>query len=701
MLAGGREGKMKNPAYGALLLLLCTSFRDCWAIHRGESLPGLPFNLGDLIHTRATETNRVEFKAAWDEHIKLAVVHTICALANDLLNLNGGYIVLGIKTDQDGQAVLPPAGLDHLNMEEIQKEIRGQCNRLDPTFQPVLFPEVYKGKRLLIIWAPGGDNRPYQAPEVLNSNQRAFYVRQGPETVKAKGDLLRQLLERAAKVPFDDRRNGEARIEDVSPTLVRRFLADVRSELVLGDTKIDDRELYRKLRLIDPVNKHEIPRNVTLLFFNENPETFFRGARIEIVHFADDTGGDLIEERKVSGPLPEQIRSCLDSLNSVSDIVLEKVPNRSEVDRTVAYPYEAMEEAVVNAVYHRSYDNTVEPTKVYLYPDRMEIISYPGPVQGIELEHLRPEGNVPPVPARNRRIGEFLKELRLAESRGTGLPKIRRKMQENGSPEPRFDFDEGRTYFRVLLPAHPRYLVLHALRESARLWAVGERGSALANLQRAFEQRPSSGALAGQIIEYAGDNLELAQNAFDRFHVQEKKSEAALPYLRLARVLLESKESATARKVLGMIPTSSGAEHIVEAAILQKKMRDYKEAHRLFSRVYPSMMDDPKVVHEYAQTKQLLAVALHRKSDLSTKKRLNQEVVELLHRALQLTTDPIREAWLNFDLARTLEWLREPATHVEAAFLKALALKPDEPRFKDAYERWKERLQRRRHGAHR
>ena len=71
----------------------------------------------------------------------------------------------------------------------------------------------------------------------------------------------------------------------------------------------------------------------------------------------------------------------------------------------------------------------------------MEIISYPGPVQGIELEHLGAEGNVPPVPARNRRIGEFLKELRLAESRGTGLPKIRRKMQENGSPEPRFDFD--------------------------------------------------------------------------------------------------------------------------------------------------------------------------------------------------------------------------------------------------------------------
>src|SRR5882762_5500669 len=116
-----------------------------------------------------------------------------------------------------------------------------------------------------------------------------------------------------------------------------------------------------------------------------------------------------------------------------------------------------MEEAIVNAVYHRSYEEATEPTKVYFYPDRMEIISYPGPVPGIERQHLLVGHVVPPVPARNRRIGELLKELRLTEMRGTGLPKIRRKMGENGSPEPIFDFDDARTYFRVTLPVHPRY----------------------------------------------------------------------------------------------------------------------------------------------------------------------------------------------------------------------------------------------------
>lgn len=48
-----------------------------------------------------------------------------------------------------------------------------------------------------------------------------------------------------------------------------------------------------------------------------------------------------------------------------------------------------------------------------------------------------------------------LKELKLAETRSTGIPKIFRAMAANGSPEPRFEFDEGRTYFTVVLPIHP------------------------------------------------------------------------------------------------------------------------------------------------------------------------------------------------------------------------------------------------------
>jgi ATP-dependent DNA helicase RecG len=40
---------------------------------------------------------------------------------------------------------------------------------------------------------------------------------------------------------------------------------------------------------------------------------------------------------------------------------------------------------------------------------------------------------------RNRRIGEFLKELDLTESRATNLPEILKVMAINGSPAPLFE----------------------------------------------------------------------------------------------------------------------------------------------------------------------------------------------------------------------------------------------------------------------
>ena len=49
----------------------------------------------------------------------------------------------------------------------------------------------------------------------------------------------------------------------------------------------------------------------------------------------------------------------------------------------------------------------------------------------------------------------FLKELKMAEGRNTGVPLIVRAMKENGSKEPKFLTDEERSYFEIELPIHP------------------------------------------------------------------------------------------------------------------------------------------------------------------------------------------------------------------------------------------------------
>lgn len=642
---------------------------------------GLPVNLDDLIHCRTVEQQRLEFKACWDEYTKKGIVHSICAFANDLLNANGGYVVLGIE-EANGKPVLPPRGIEEAQLDAIQREVMGACKGgISPEYLPAIFSEVFQEQPILVLWAPAGDNRPYQAP-CRDERGRCYWVRSGSSSIEARGDILRQLMEGAAKIPFDDRRNMTASLGDISPRLVKRFLENVRSRLAEADLPIE--VLLKKLKLTAPVNSHDVPRNVALLFFHETPDVFFSCARIEVVQFGDQ--GDLVEEKYFEGPLQEQIHSCLVYLDGIGGRLIEKVPRQAEIERTVAYPYEAMEEALVNAIYHRGYDSPPEPVKVYLYPDRMEIISYPGPVPGITLDQLH-SGQVPPVPARNRRIGEFLKDLRLAEGRGTGIPKIKRKMLENGSPEARFDFDEGRTYFRVTLPVHPRYKTLHALRESGHLWLIGEKERASALLENAFSDQPSSGVLLSQLMEYAFvlEKFEVATRCLSSFEQQDERTEASLPYLTLARLYVERRRMAEAQAILAKMPSSLSVSDLVEMADLKKRAGDFREGHRLLAEAIAQSPDDAKVIHHFAQMKMRLAKT---RKERSAKKRLNREAVELLRRAHQLTDDSTRKAWIWLDLASCLDWLREPRDMVDKAFQKALSLRPDDALFRERYESW-------------
>ena len=370
----------------------------------------LPINLDDLLHCRGVESERVEFKASWDDRTTgPQVLRTICAFANDYHNLNGGYVVIGVE-ERDGRAALPPSGLSAEEVEAAQKWIRGNCNRLDPPYPPILSPETVDGRLVLVIWAPASEMRPHRAPAPDGPGR--YWVRLGAETVDAerRGDMLRGLIQQTARVPWDDRRAADAEVEDLREAKVREFLRDVRSGLL---EESNEREIYRRMRLTVRVNDHQAPRNAGLLFFSNNPTQWFRGAKIEVVQFAADRAGDVQEERTFGGALVDQLRDCLTYLENLSTLHLQKQRDRSQVRGWVSYPLPALRETLVNALYHRSYDvDQPEPTKIYLYPSRMEVISYPGPVPGIEPRHLLPDAEVRAVPARNRRIGEFLKELR-------------------------------------------------------------------------------------------------------------------------------------------------------------------------------------------------------------------------------------------------------------------------------------------------
>ena len=413
----------------------------------------LPINLADLLRQRTVEGERIEYKAGWNPD---PIMRTICAFANDFENLGGGYVVIGQDCDAHGQPVFPPVGLPAQRLDGIQQELLAFCNALQPPYFPVLSPEVVEGRHLLVLWAPGGQNRPYKAPASVTAKHKTwhYYIRRYSSTVEAKGSDEQELLSLAAKVPFDDRYAQAARIDQLSPNLMQAFLREVRSELTEQASTLPLEALGRQMNVVGGASEAPLPKNVGLLFFNETPEAFFPGTQIDVIWFPDGAGGDRFEETIFKGPLGRMTREALGYIqrNHLSETVV-KHPQRAEAERFWNFPYAAIEEAVVNAVYHRSYEER-EPIEVRIDRHELVVVSYPGPDRSIRLADLQ-AGRAVSRRYRNRRIGEFLKELDLTEGRATGIPKILKEMAANGSPPPVFETDDERASFVIRLPVHP------------------------------------------------------------------------------------------------------------------------------------------------------------------------------------------------------------------------------------------------------
>lgn len=90
-------------------------------------------------------------------------------------------------------------------------------------------------------------------------------------------------------------------------------------------------------------------------------------------------------------------------------------------------------------------------------PQNISITSFPGFDRSISDKRISEYDITSPI-YRNRRIGDFLKELHLIEGRNTGYPTVLNALRDNGSSYPEFEMDEGRNYLTVKLSIHPYFL---------------------------------------------------------------------------------------------------------------------------------------------------------------------------------------------------------------------------------------------------
>jgi ATP-dependent DNA helicase RecG len=271
--------------------------------------------------------------------------------------------------------------------------------------------------------------------------------------VKANFDERKELLGLSNRIPFDDQINHNAGLTDLNITLIKQFLKETKSTLLEEADNMPFAELCRSMNIADGPDEYLKPKNVGLLLFSSDPNKYFPSARVEIVEFPDEDGTDFTE-KVFAGPLIEQLRASLLYIkNMYVNERVHKVEDRAEAERWFNYPYSAIEESLVNAVYHRSYRENAS-VEVRVYPSRIEIISYPGPMPPLNKTNI---GKISCRRYRNSRIGDFFKELHLTEGKNTGIPKIRKALKNNGSPQAVFDTDDERTYFITTIYIHPEF----------------------------------------------------------------------------------------------------------------------------------------------------------------------------------------------------------------------------------------------------
>lgn len=413
----------------------------------------VPTNIKTLLSGNVVEWARIEFKETWDPEASLK---TICAFANDIDNWGGGYIVIGVK-EKDGRPEYPLQGIQAKKVDRYLKDMLNKCKLIQPEYLPIVEVVDYQGAMFIVIWAPGGSVRPYSSPKTMgkDSKERIYYIRKMSGTIAPSEAEKRDLYNLSNNIPFDDRVNHEAELTDLNITLIQSYLKEVGSSLYKESQSMEFADICKSMNIISSLPEYTKPKNVGLMFFCLEPGQFFPYAQIDVVEFPDDTG-ERMTEKIFQGPLHQQLREALLHIrNSLLQEQVIKVDGVAEARRFFNYPYAAIEEALSNAVYHKGYDER-EPIEVRIETDRIIIVSHPGADRSISAEGLR-EFRVYNRRYRNRRIGEFLKELHLTEGRNTGFQKIRNALKRNGSPEPLFETDEERTYFSVTLYIHPEF----------------------------------------------------------------------------------------------------------------------------------------------------------------------------------------------------------------------------------------------------
>ena len=387
---------------------------------------------------RKCETKSIEFKKAASGTPK-RLFDTLSSFSNQT---GGGIIIFGVDQENDYEV----CGV--YDAQDVQVKVTEQANQMEPVVRPLFSVAEVDGKMVVSAEIAECDvnERPcyYRGAGKL----RGSYTRVGDADLPMTEYEIYSYEAYRRKIQDERRAVPEGLASEIQDTMVQLFLSKARIEKP-NLARLSDEDVLTLCGLYAD-NK---PNLAGLLLFGLYPQASFPGFSItavvvpgyEIGNISDD-GARFLDNKRIEGTIPDMIEGAMAfaQRNMKARTIIDENGRRSDKSE---YPIKAIREIILNALIHRDYSVHTEssPIRLMFFTDRMEMEN-PGGLYGrLTMDNLGKVG----ADTRNPAIAAALEILIDTENRFSGIPTIRKQMQEAGLPAPVFDSSRG--VFRVTL----------------------------------------------------------------------------------------------------------------------------------------------------------------------------------------------------------------------------------------------------------
>lgn len=355
---------------------------------------------------KSGEGYNAEFKIRIPAKVR-ELAEEVCAFAN----AKGGVLLLGVSDRNEIEGI----EINNTKRSAIQDSLKQINPNLDCSFY---FVEV-DGKQLGVIDIPTGIQKPYTL-------SGAIYIRQGANSQKITSvEQMRDFFQQSGRVYFDEGICSKFSFEN---DFDKEFFKEFR--LTTGfSPATEDMQIIRNLQLI---NDDGAFKNGSVLFFGNNPETFFEKAVMRCLSYEGTNKVQIIDDKIWGGYLMQQYQQAMQWLKTKLN-VRYKIEGGGPRQEIWEIPETAIKEAIINALSHRDYYDKGGRIMIELFDDRMEITNPGGLVSAISLHELGTKSS-----SRNPLVFSLFQRIKMVEQVGSGINRIKDVINEAGLPEPIF-----------------------------------------------------------------------------------------------------------------------------------------------------------------------------------------------------------------------------------------------------------------------